>query len=124
MDEFDGWDCGVGVFCHFLLELFDVGDCGDVDVELEGLLLRGGFEYESYHLKKISNHFAINTKECSRIYWSQGHKMCWCKLGVGGAAHRARSGPSYIGTITLVYSKNIAIYYESIIHLRIFRNGG
>jgi hypothetical protein len=62
VDEFDCWDCGVGVFCHFLLELFDVGDCGDVDVELEGLLLGGGFEYESYHLKKISNHFVSTLK--------------------------------------------------------------
>jgi|LakMenE01Jun11ns_1017448.scaffolds.fasta_scaffold5474684_1 hypothetical protein len=38
MDEFDCWDGGAGVFCHFLLELLDVDDCGDVDVELESLL--------------------------------------------------------------------------------------
>lgn len=68
MNKFDCWDGRVGVLSNFLLELFDVGDCSDVYVELESLLLGGGFEYESYHLKKISNHIAINSKECSRIY--------------------------------------------------------
>jgi len=39
MDEFDCWDGRVSVLSNFLLELFDVDDCSDVDVELEGLLL-------------------------------------------------------------------------------------
>lgn len=55
------------MFCHFLFELFDISNCIDVDVEFEGLFLGRGFEYQSYHLKNISNHISINTKECSRI---------------------------------------------------------
>ncbi len=62
MDEFDRWDGGVGLLCDLLLELLDVGDGIDVDVEFEALLLRGGFEYESDHLKNISNHLLSTLK--------------------------------------------------------------
>lgn len=51
MDELDVGDGGAGVVGHLLLELLDVGDCAQIDVQLEGLLLGGGFEAKLDHLK-------------------------------------------------------------------------
>jgi len=40
---------------YSLLELLDVGHLAQIDLQLEGLLLRGSLEQKFYHLKNISN---------------------------------------------------------------------
>ena len=65
MDEFDVWDGGVGVVSDLLLELFDIGDCWEVDIERERLLFGGGFEEEFYHLKKYQILDEIFDKLCA-----------------------------------------------------------
>ena len=51
MDEFDVGDCCVALVGHLLLELLDSFGDVEIDLDLQGLLFRGGFEVKLDHLK-------------------------------------------------------------------------